>query len=578
MTDAYSYIRFSSPQQALGHSQRRQQDQIDRFVKENNLSLQNSEAFRDLGVSGFRGLNLKQGLGRFIAEVDANKVKRGSYLIVESLDRLSRQNVMDSFRLLVSLIDKGIRVVALNDTGPTVLDKSADFSALMLTLGTLYRAYDESSKKSMRGKAVWQQKKRNAQFAPVSSRCPEWLSFNAAKKAFDPIPDRVRTIQKIFDLADQGIGRHRIVRLLNQQGIKSFRNVSNGWQGSSVSKLLRNRALIGFYQPTTREYDPETGRELRNPDGNEVAGYYPVVIDEALFRRVSTRRHMPVAPLAGRQGPALTNLFTGIVFCGWCGAPMAMCNKGPPPKGRRYLVCSKAVRGKGCTYRSWPYDHIEPMILSRIRELDFGEVLGTTTAAGELAAIRDRKAVVHEQIETCKKTLSNMQDSVAQHEGTVPKGFLQAWNREEEKDAELRLEMETLNALEIEVANRQSDPAQLGEQLVQLYDAMDNATPDERYLLRVRLRARLGLAVERIIVRPLSSTEQHQKRSQSSVPVDEFADQSGNYAPTNRTVVLKFRNGASRTIVAVGSDQAFILNIAKKGVGTPQPPTENHAA
>ncbi len=565
MDDAYSYIRFSSAQQAQGDSQRRQQEQIDAFVKDNNLILRDSDAFRDLGVSGFRGSNLKQGLGRFIAEVDAKKVKRGSYLIVESLDRLSRQRVSESLQLLMSLIEKGIRVVALNDAGTTVLDKDADFAALVITLGTMFRAHDESAKKSMRAREVWRQKKRNAQSVPVSMRCPEWLKFNPGTQRFEPIPDRVRTIKKIFALADQGIGRHRIVRLLNQQGIKSFRNEANGWQGSSMSKLLKNRALIGYYQPTSREYDPDTGKERRVVDGDEVPGYYPQVMDIDLFRRVVNRRHTRETPLVGRQGPALSNLFTGMIFCGWCGAPMAMCNKGPPPKGRRYLVCSKAVRGQGCAYRSWQYDHIEPLILSKLREIDFNQLLGSTSIEEELVSIRDSKGRVHDELETSKRTLANLDESLSTYEGKIPAGMMDRWNREEDNVLALTQELEKLATMEIDIASRRLDPLHFNEQLLKLYDAMDNAGEEEKYLLRVRLRDRLSLAIAQIIVRPLSAKEQQAERSRKSAPNSEEVDaiESGP-APKSRTVTLKFRNGVKRTILAIGDEDTFVMDI-----GTP---------
>lgn len=80
MTRAYTYIRFSTPEQSDGHSLERQQAAIDAFVREKNLTLTESSAFQDLGVSSYRGANLRNGLGKFIAEVDAGRVPKGSYL------------------------------------------------------------------------------------------------------------------------------------------------------------------------------------------------------------------------------------------------------------------------------------------------------------------------------------------------------------------------------------------------------------------------------------------------------------------------------------------------------------------
>jgi hypothetical protein len=50
--------------------------------------------FEDLGKSAYRGANVMDGaLGQFIEAVDSGQVKKGSYLLVENLDRLSRDRI-----------------------------------------------------------------------------------------------------------------------------------------------------------------------------------------------------------------------------------------------------------------------------------------------------------------------------------------------------------------------------------------------------------------------------------------------------------------------------------------------------
>lgn len=89
---AYSYVRFSTPQQLKGDSLRRQLEASERYVTENGLVLDETLNLRDLGISAFRGKNVERGaLGAFIKAIETGKVKEGSYLIVESLDRLSRE-------------------------------------------------------------------------------------------------------------------------------------------------------------------------------------------------------------------------------------------------------------------------------------------------------------------------------------------------------------------------------------------------------------------------------------------------------------------------------------------------------
>jgi DNA invertase Pin-like site-specific DNA recombinase len=81
---------MSTDAQLKGDSHRRQLETSDKYIADNGLEL--IERLSDLGVSAFRGANVEYGaLGRFLQAVREGKVEVGSYLIVEALDRISRQ-------------------------------------------------------------------------------------------------------------------------------------------------------------------------------------------------------------------------------------------------------------------------------------------------------------------------------------------------------------------------------------------------------------------------------------------------------------------------------------------------------
>ena len=61
--DAFPHIRFSSKKQADGASLERQLTGTRTYCEKNNLLLNESLTFRDLGVSAFNGDNLEHGLG-----------------------------------------------------------------------------------------------------------------------------------------------------------------------------------------------------------------------------------------------------------------------------------------------------------------------------------------------------------------------------------------------------------------------------------------------------------------------------------------------------------------------------------
>ena len=67
---AYSYVRFSTPEQAKGDSKRRQTTMAAEYAKLHYLDLDDVLSFQDEGVSSFRGKNAETGkLGDFLEAV-----------------------------------------------------------------------------------------------------------------------------------------------------------------------------------------------------------------------------------------------------------------------------------------------------------------------------------------------------------------------------------------------------------------------------------------------------------------------------------------------------------------------------
>src|SRR5262245_15139989 len=83
---AYSYTRFSTPEQAKGDSATRQAQAAQRWCDQHGVALDNELTFRDEGISAFDGLNAEKGkLGAFLKAVQCGDVPKGSWLLVESL-------------------------------------------------------------------------------------------------------------------------------------------------------------------------------------------------------------------------------------------------------------------------------------------------------------------------------------------------------------------------------------------------------------------------------------------------------------------------------------------------------------
>ncbi|MCX4136523.1 recombinase family protein, partial [Vibrio parahaemolyticus] len=130
MSIAYSYIRFSSAQQAQGDSLRRQTQLAQRYCEENNLTLSDTN-FQDLGVSAFHSDNVKEdsGLGQFLEALEQGAIPEGSYLLVESLDRLSRAKVQTALIQMLRITQLGVKIVTLMDN--RLYDKDLDTTDLI---------------------------------------------------------------------------------------------------------------------------------------------------------------------------------------------------------------------------------------------------------------------------------------------------------------------------------------------------------------------------------------------------------------------------------------------------------------
>lgn len=366
MTKAYSYIRFSTPEQAQGDSLRRQTAKAEAWAQQRGLVLDNS--LRDLGVSAFHGANRTTGaLRSFLQMVEDGRIQRGSYLIVESLDRISREAVMDAATRLFALIQAGIIVVTLSDGQEYSEDRlRTDWTPLMFSLIVMARAHEESRIKSERVGEAWRQKKEKAreEGRPLTPRCPEWLEVRGG--AFVERPERVAIVRRVFQETIDGFGRRELVRRLNSEGVPTFRG-GKGWHTSSIAKIIQSRAVLGEYQPHTGTHRNRN----RKPEGDPIPNYYPPIIDNDIFWQAQGATQGRRQNAGGRKGMSGSHLFQGLARCAHCAGSMHIINKGKPPKGGIYLACSTNIRKAGCDNdRRWRVDVFEPLLIAAIDLMD----------------------------------------------------------------------------------------------------------------------------------------------------------------------------------------------------------------
>src|SRR5262249_24632428 len=141
----------------------------------------------------------RRALAGFLELIRRRKVRRGSFLVIENLDRLSRDDVVPATHLLLSVLVAGVKVVQLAPRELVLTDKSG-MGDVMMAVIELSRGHGESAIKSERVGAAWANKRKAAREGGIlTHRLPAWVEERAGRLRL--VPDRAATVKRIFALA-----------------------------------------------------------------------------------------------------------------------------------------------------------------------------------------------------------------------------------------------------------------------------------------------------------------------------------------------------------------------------------------
>jgi DNA invertase Pin-like site-specific DNA recombinase len=534
---AFSYVRMSTDVQLKGDSLRRQLDQSREYAARQGWDLLEEDQLRDIGVSAFSGANVSGGaLGQFLEAVRNRRIEPGSFLIVESLDRLSRQEILKSLGVFIEIVNAGVNIVTLAD-GRTYT-AATGFEDLIFSIVSMSRAHDESRTKSLRLSAAWSNKRKNAESRKLTAQCPGWLKLSIDRKRFEVIQKRADTVLSIFRDSTAGVGNYSITRRLNEAHVPPFGR-SRGWRSSSVNKILANRAVLGEFQPH-RLVDGK-----RVPDGDAIKDYFPAIIDEQLFYRAQNARDHRRVKGAGRKGPNVSNLFSGLATCAYCGSKMRFENKGPGPKGGTYLVCDSARRGLRCEKTAWRYDHFEASFVAFVKEVDLERLVHREDEAGKRSSIDEAIAALRGEQETIRQRMEkayDLLDLAGSATNFVAQKLQQLEDRRSAVEAELREREQERASLGLTVSD--------GKQVKALLERLQDRNPsDEAYKLRSTIAARLKSLVRSIYVAPVGGGLLTQLKLESDEPAaGQVADEIMRRVVTRRYFAVGLHDGSIRVI------------------------------
>lgn len=404
MKRAISYLRFSSSKQSTGDSFRRQLHATEKFCRENKLELSKNR-LEDLGVSAWSGKNLDDtsALGGFLKLVEAGKIPKGTVLIVENLDRLTRGEITDALELFLSIIRQGVEIVTTMDgkwySRESIRKSPTD---LMISIIYLTRGNNESETKSIRGKEAWlnrHNKISKGEF--VKFHAPNWLSKKDNKYIVTQENDD--KVKLIFDLYLKGYGGHALVKELIKRNIKSF-SKSGEWTIEYIHKILTNPAVIGRFESS----------------GMSVNHYYPACVTDEIFYKALEQRKKNTEFHCKTITAKYVNIFGGLCKCHKCGGNMVIhtgrgTSKNTKHKTYTYFICANSKISK-CKYEFTPLDKFTDTFLMLINNMDFSSLIfakepkkdNTDALRGEIIELQktiDRVALA--VVKTESRTLEN---------------------------------------------------------------------------------------------------------------------------------------------------------------------------
>lgn len=405
---AISYIRMSTDQQLKGHSLQRQINQTKEYCDANGLEL--IEELTDIGLSGFSGQHREKGqLRLFFDGMRDGTLDPNVILIVESLDRLSRQNPLTAMSQFNELLSYGVEIRTLFDNQIYTKETIGQNAGLLfLSMGQMIRSYEESNTKSKRLQSVWAKKKGDRN-SIVTSQCPKWLNVIKDEKG-KPIRfelDKVQSniIKTIFALSmDKNLGSYAITNYLNKNIDKfpkqnsNSRNKDNGWAESYVKSILINPSVYGLYQP----HKKVDGKRVK--DGEPIEDYYPKILtkEEFLLNR-SIMKERTIRG-RGRHSEGFPNVFRGLLKCKHCGTAITY-KTAERKKGGPILRCQMSLQSRnGCEALSVQYPIFEQLFFNVTKDKQFQQILNQTDDVEQKKRELDLQLV---QLEVQKTNLSN---------------------------------------------------------------------------------------------------------------------------------------------------------------------------
>ena len=379
MPRAISYTRFSTPEQAKGASANRQIAYAKEYCERNGLLLVPEDEMRDEGLSAYKGHNKDKGaLADFLEAVKSGAVEPGTFLLVETLDRLSRQRPQEAGKLLDEIVQQGINVVTLVDGKVYTKENIDNLDSVLHSTLLFVIAHEESRRKSDRvrdARKQFAERSREGRHIVqrsghrVTGQCPSWLV--PGPDGYEVIEERAQIIRRALEEYANGKGPESIAKEFNRAELPTWKSytqkeAASQWRRAHIYEWLQHPAVIGERR-VRLAVSPPGQVPVEYEEQEPIKDYYPAIVSRELWELVQARRGQAANHGKHTGGrPAARNPLSGLLKCTACGGTVTLLRKNPRYS---YLRCKNSLEGGPCKEPALRFENVEPMLDGAIWQL-----------------------------------------------------------------------------------------------------------------------------------------------------------------------------------------------------------------
>ena len=382
---------------------------------------------------GFSGSTFER--PSFQAMMEDVRAGRTDCIIVKDLSRFGR-NYLDAGEYIEKIFPfLGVRFIAVNDNYDSLGDKKASDDLIIPFKNLINEAYCRDI--SVKIRSQLEIKRKNGQFLGAFAAFG-YLKDEQNKNKLVVDQYAADIVRDIFQWKLEGVSPQDIADALNRLGIlspmeykrslgmkytTSFKTSTQAtWSAATVIRILKNPIYTGVLvqgKETTPSYKVHKRVTKAESEWTVIPDSHEPIISKFDFD--SVQKVLKCDTRRSPDGKAV-QLFSGMVFCGDCGASMV--RKTVPAGGKKYVyyICSAHKQDKSCSPHRMRDTALEDIVLDSLKQhirevVDMSELLAITDTAplrtAQAQKVQRQLDRKHEEYEKLQKLLMSLYENLA---------------------------------------------------------------------------------------------------------------------------------------------------------------------